>query len=399
MRLVNLFQLIFFLAALTTYNPYSLAKKLPKDISFYTAKEEDYCKTPTEKEISKEKTEAASPDTCIECLNMDKHKSPKVTAEKILASAKTQEQKINELLAIKEINPSWITDKEKQYTESHLKQLQGIKLDDPGAKNSAISRIHYQFQFICSSSQKNYFLDADCPLLKEKFDQIKEKKLNFYSFTAEEYEEKRPIVDEVKSYLIEYLEKKLQTLSSKKKGFEINNISEIELKNLGSDELQSLYERSLNLYSGSMPYSNKAIPCNLTSIEYFVLVAYAGDFYSRLNRDLREKSGKYIYTEKVLNSALDKFHDIDAGVKRGATLPIEILDKHKAGSILTYDGFTSTSIKKKLWGNTDFHIQSKRGKYIAHAVSSGEEEVLFKSKTKFKIISKEGNTIVMEEVD
>jgi hypothetical protein len=146
---------------------------------------------------------------------------------------------------------------------------------------------------------------------------------------------------------------------------------------------------------------------DLDVAEVNAIKGYTASEYVALNRGLRTpaEQGKYESYKEELNAALDKIPDYKGEVHRGATLPEDVLQLHQIGSIVTYSGFTSTSVAHGFGGAERIIIYSTHGKYI-DAISSchGEEEVLFKAGTKFKVLDRHQDTpggeidIIMEEV-
>jgi len=391
------FLLIFFISLLISTPSLSFGKQPAESLSYRTAKEEDYCKVPTKKAEDK-KTEAASPDACIECIAKAKKTPFKSESEKILAKTQEREQKITEILAIEEEHLSRkIENNEILYLEHALSLLSEIKTNTLNEKKKSLFHIQNIYQIICDQPDKSLFSDANCDFIKGKMILIQEIQFDPYNLTEVQYNELQPHFDESKKYLSEYFKKKLQSID--KKIFDINKLAETNLKKLPDQDLDSIYTKALQKITKSAA-SEGQIPCNLTRVEYYLIRKYTASFYRQLNTELREKRAKLANVEKVLNTALDKFLDVKSAVIRGAELPQEELNQHQVGKIITYASFTSTSKGSGFISKTKFVIKSAHGKYIAPISFHGdEEEVLFKSKTKFKIISKNENEIVMEEVD
>ena len=85
-------------------------------------------------------------------------------------------------------------------------------------------------------------------------------------------------------------------------------------------------------------------------------------------------------------------------------LPPEELKDYVEGAIVTYPGYTSTSLSYGFGRIQNFVIRSKTGRYIApYTRSYYEYEVLFPAGTKFKVIKRDEDGpythIVMEEVE
>ena len=154
--------------------------------------------------------------------------------------------------------------------------------------------------------------------------------------------------------------------------------------------------------------SGKSNPCELTTMEAYLIRSYTDSMYEDINKILRKgpahkDHAKIKRISDMINSGLDKIASHSGLVKRGADLPPSVAKAHCLGCIVKYDAFTSTSKQSGFPGNHQFVIKSKSGKYIA-AISEvpEEEEVLFKHGTRFKIINitKDGGftNYTMEEV-
>lgn len=105
---------------------------------------------------------------------------------------------------------------------------------------------------------------------------------------------------------------------------------------------------------------------------------------------------------KFINEALNKLPNHEGFVYRGTEVDPKLLAQYKVGQIVTEQGFTSTStniaVAEEFSRNVFYTILSKTGKDIKNlAEFSGEDEVLFRSGTKFKILAlenKNGKTFV-----
>lgn len=147
--------------------------------------------------------------------------------------------------------------------------------------------------------------------------------------------------------------------------------------------------------------------CGMTVAEIHSIVNYTMFGYQSLNQALRqggESRATHKPFEEILNSALEKLQSYDDLVKRGGNLPPAILATHNVGNIVTYPSFTSTSVGYGFDGDHTFVIKSKTGKYIGPLSSSpDEEEVLFKSGARFKVLDRKEKSngeieFVMEEI-
>jgi len=104
-----------------------------------------------------------------------------------------------------------------------------------------------------------------------------------------------------------------------------------------------------------------------------------------------------------LRSALSKLPSYQGFVRRGAFLHSEALANHVQGAIVTYEGFTSASSGRGFTSRDRMLIFSKTGKPIMGLSGMPQEqEVLFKSKTKFKVLYRSetnmNNFFILKEV-
>ena len=155
---------------------------------------------------------------------------------------------------------------------------------------------------------------------------------------------------------------------------------------------------------------NKEQRGNLSDAELVAIRSYTEQAFRFLNKALREggsEASKYRNFVEVLNSALSKLPNYTGEVGRGTSLPADALAEHQVGATLIYKAFTSTSTET---GHDEIHrfiIRSKTGKRIApFSVFSGEDEVLFRSGTRFRVVSRKEHTgkegvveFVLDEVE
>jgi len=155
------------------------------------------------------------------------------------------------------------------------------------------------------------------------------------------------------------------------------------------------------------------------------IYSYTGESYAEINVVLRgqidraydpddftpqERADLVKDTKNVAAIATDALMQLkpyQGTVWRGANLTQDQQASYKPGSIVQYDGFTSTSgVKGREWeGNTQYVIQSKNGRYIADfSRHSLEHEVLFAPGARFKVMQADrdpGNddlTVYLEEI-
>lgn len=132
--------------------------------------------------------------------------------------------------------------------------------------------------------------------------------------------------------------------------------------------------------------------CGMNQEEITALKYYSDSGYGCMNSYLRTDDNRdenIDYMIKVLNRGLDKLPSYQGIVKRGASLPESIREAHGVGAVIEYDAFTSTSTNSGFSGEDMFIIQSQTGKPImGFSQHRSENEVLFKSGTKFKVLEK-----------
>jgi hypothetical protein len=146
---------------------------------------------------------------------------------------------------------------------------------------------------------------------------------------------------------------------------------------------------------------NDAQKYNLSDAEITSIKTYTNDYYTTINKALREQAltGEQESYNNVLNRALDKLKPYEGELYRGTNLREERMLLYKNAfenktEHIEY-GFTSSSIDKQIaeyfglaFGkNAMIKIKSKTGRMIDDiSFSKSEQEVLFKSKTKFRVI-------------
>ncbi len=149
-----------------------------------------------------------------------------------------------------------------------------------------------------------------------------------------------------------------------------------------------------------------ALRCGLTAAEAYAIRLYTGSSYGWINGALRSQqpAEKARVFRDVLNSALAKLRPYEGTVRRGANLPPERLAQHQVGAVVTYPGYTSTSVGHGFGQRHRFVIRSKTGRFIdPSSANPGEYEVLFPPGTKFRVLERTENDnrveFVMEEVE
>ncbi|WP_462167280.1 RHS repeat-associated core domain-containing protein [Pseudoalteromonas sp. GB43] len=141
----------------------------------------------------------------------------------------------------------------------------------------------------------------------------------------------------------------------------------------------------------------------LSREEFLSISVYTTNLYEPINNGLRGFSSddkkKWSRVVENANKGLEKLAEnpefrYEGEVVRGDKFSDDLLDElFPIGGIHYEKGFKSTSFNpdKSFSGNTKITIKSKNGVKVADtaSVAPHEEEVLFKSGTKFKVISRE----------
>lgn len=121
---------------------------------------------------------------------------------------------------------------------------------------------------------------------------------------------------------------------------------------------------------------------------------YTKDSY-RINHGLWKKATPDIHDfEAKLNQTLSKFPAHKGTAFCEVDLSNSAIARYKVGATVTEKGFVSTSAKRDpgFAGNVKFVIHSKTGRQIwDHSNHPKEKEILFHSKTKFKVLAKKYN--------
>ncbi|GEM_PF-4940362 len=119
---------------------------------------------------------------------------------------------------------------------------------------------------------------------------------------------------------------------------------------------------------------------------------YTGSGFQQINEELRDgdESPRVQRRRDRLNDFLDKLPDHQGEVYRGTDDTYD-LSKYRdnVGGEITEDAFTSTSTdpEKAFNGPVRYVIFSKHGKFVdPYSSAEGEDEVLFKAGTKFRVL-------------
>lgn len=173
-----------------------------------------------------------------------------------------------------------------------------------------------------------------------------------------------------------------------------NPFRECLLKVMNSDYEYLLQNMKQVQQNYNFQHPDKPLPeDNLTDEEKVAIYAYTGSGYGGLNEALR-KGGEKAEAAKPcmqkLNSALNKLPPYKGHlVRRGGTLPEDLLKQHVPGAVVNYPAYTSSSMTIGFGSNHMFVIYSNSGRDVAkYSMHPHEAEVLFMPNTKFKVIDR-----------
>lgn len=132
---------------------------------------------------------------------------------------------------------------------------------------------------------------------------------------------------------------------------------------------------------------------NLSTKEAVSIRDYTAHSYAKINFQLREDktTPSILMMAKVINNALNKMPSYQGKVWRDVDLPDSVLSSYVVGSVVIEKGFSSSSYSGERFKKLPHRllIHSKSGKIIQSlSVLPNEDEVLFKSGTKFKVLKR-----------
>lgn len=139
--------------------------------------------------------------------------------------------------------------------------------------------------------------------------------------------------------------------------------------------------------------------CGMAPEELAALAYYMGHGYGCINRHLWKTPDAVpkasLLVDRV-NSALRRLPRYQGLVIRGSKLPENVKAKHTQGATVTYEAFTSTSTNRQTAEDFSedamFIIYSHSGRPVM-TLSDGENEILFRSNTNFRIVDINERTI------
>lgn len=161
-------------------------------------------------------------------------------------------------------------------------------------------------------------------------------------------------------------------------------------------------EKSAKTYSIIAAKSHYVKNGVMTPAEGAHITAYTGSHYASTNNALRTGKITVAQQEHVnqLNAALSRLPDYKGTVYRKTGFKANEQHFYKPGTVVEERAFTSTSSSKGVWsGELHFEITSATGKLVRSlSLHPHEDEVLFRSGTKFRVISNNSSKIHMEEI-
>lgn len=179
---------------------------------------------------------------------------------------------------------------------------------------------------------------------------------------------------------------------------------------MNTPEMKEHYDVLAGVASGAEQYlkfaeskvASAGLQGKISPAEAASIVAYSGSHYVGVNQQLRagvmtEEQFKFA---RDLNRALDKLPKHVGVTTRGTNLTPQQLALYQPGMIIEERGFMSTGKGFKFSGNVAFEVHGKNGRDISKLSSHpSESEVLFKAGSRFKVVSKTANKIVLHEID
>lgn len=129
----------------------------------------------------------------------------------------------------------------------------------------------------------------------------------------------------------------------------------------------------------------------------FLVYQYTGKCYKKINSELFKVTNQdpdILKLAEQLDAVLCDYPISTSEVFRGANLPDDVVSKYLNSEEISFPAFSSTSKSFTVacefakQGNALFRMVSKSGRLIgAHSKHSLEEEVLFRTNTRFKVIN------------
>jgi len=143
---------------------------------------------------------------------------------------------------------------------------------------------------------------------------------------------------------------------------------------------------------------------SLSDFERANIYSYTGDGSADYNLALKNGGNDFFLMKPCIdsfNDSLQKLPIYSGVVWRGVKFSPDSEKIHQEGSIVSYPSFTSTTknVKKVFKLTHSLKIISHRGKDLSKCSEApDEEEIIFSPETKFKVLQKIGNQIMLEEI-
>ncbi len=192
------------------------------------------------------------------------------------------------------------------------------------------------------------------------------------------------------------IQDRISELEAELKPLDPGNASVLKAK---IDDLDKKAEMILSFQKQNPGYQD----CGMSVAERLAILWYTGSHYRKLNQALLaggENAKKFEPFRQVLESALAKLAPYQGTVVQSTNLNDMNLAEYQVGSVLIHPSFTSAALGAGWNGKTNFIIKSKTGKYVgSHSAVFQENEVVFSTKSKFKVLETDGSNIVLEQVD
>lgn len=197
--------------------------------------------------------------------------------------------------------------------------------------------------------------------------------------------------------------------------------SMVDKNNIGKLDKVSLFKDAFKEFDSAVKLHKEtgktSFGTDLSGIEKYKLTEEEGKVIYTYTTNAHDEINSQLYSgnpsapvkefENLLNGILNKLPDYEGNVVRNYTpknmTTEEQLKQYSQniGGVIDFDGFLSTSKDPDFNWNLKikYYIISKTGKLIENiSAHSLEQEVLFKTKTKFIIINVEDNNVYLEEV-
>ncbi len=211
--------------------------------------------------------------------------------------------------------------------------------------------------------------------------------------------------------LVNHSYDELQAILEKETTVQASTTAPYECNSNSVSAPESIQEKSIAITGKSYSSSTVQHDCSFTQAENSAIKYYTGSGYTELNRALRNKvsaqdiCNRFAPVIETLNGALTKIKPFTGFVRRGTSLPLEVIrDFYKVGQVVREKAFVSTSAAHGFSGSVRFVILSKNCVNVDPiSINRGEKEVLCPAGSEFVVMAKKliaGNVtaILMEQI-